>query len=403
MVFINARITALSIKDMTITIQGSHGLKPLETKILKYPPRLVLDFPWTSLDLAQPTLEISKEAVLQCRTRQLKADLARVVIDLTEIVPYHLSNLEEERKINLQFPAVISEIAYQEIDQKIKIEITATKGITFQSLELENPYRIIIDIPNTIFNAAMLTKIEKDAVERVRASQFKVEPLVSRVVIDLLQKSKYQAKLSADSKKLEIEISAPQSAPKKRQAQEVTVLKKKVIVIDPGHGGDDPGAISKSGLKEKDITLDTALKLNQLLLDAGATVFLTRQEDSTTYLKEIVEFANHNRTDIFVSVHYNALDRDHIQGTETYYFNPDSEPLAAAIHKKMIEQLKRENRGCRQVKFYVCAYTNMPAALVEPAYMTNGDEERLVRDEKFRGQVAQAVFEGIVDYFEGKK
>jgi N-acetylmuramoyl-L-alanine amidase len=173
----------------------------------------------------------------------------------------------------------------------------------------------------------------------------------------------------------------------------------KIIVLDPGHGGRDPGAITSKGIPEKVLTLQTAKLAADLLSRAGATVYLTRGDDRTCNLRDIVNFADKTRADIFICIHYNFnSDRD-IAGTETYYYNSSSRRLALSLHGALIDGVERKDRGLRREMFYTIHHTTMPAALLELAYLSNAKEEELALSPAFQAAVARSIARGVKIYF----
>lgn len=184
----------------------------------------------------------------------------------------------------------------------------------------------------------------------------------------------------------------------------------KVIAIDPGHGGYDPGAVGKGGLYEKNVALDIANKLAEELRKAGATVILTRDEDVFIALKTRADIANENDADIFVSLHANASVKATVAGSSTYYYAPASIPalaaqgnerkgLAQAVQSQMVKALGTRDIGILQENFAVTRLTQMPSILVETAFISNPAEEKLLADAQFRSKIAIAINQGILDYF----
>jgi len=176
-------------------------------------------------------------------------------------------------------------------------------------------------------------------------------------------------------------------------------LKGKVIVLDPGHGGKDPGGFSVHNIPEKNLTLPLARKTAAYLQAAGATVYLTRNEDRTSSLKDIVSFANQVQADIFISLHYNVFYNQDISGIETYYYNSKSQRLARTMHQSLVRGLNRKDRGLRRAAFYTIHHANMPAILIEPLYLSNGDEESLAKSPDFQNQLAYNISLGVKRYF----
>jgi len=178
-------------------------------------------------------------------------------------------------------------------------------------------------------------------------------------------------------------------------------LRQRLIVVDAGHGGHDPGALSPfSPLTEKQLTLDIALRLRRLLEQAGYRVQMTRETDVYLSLADRVALANRLQADAFVSVHLNSFPHPGGRsGTEVYYWKPQSLPLAEAIYRNLLALLGRKGNGVRQRRFYVIHHTTMPSVLVEACYLNHPEEEQLLRDENFRQKIALAIFRGIAEFF----
>lgn len=198
--------------------------------------------------------------------------------------------------------------------------------------------------------------------------------------------------------------------------QSMHPLAGKRIVVDPGHGGDDPGAIGRViGLEEEDVNLDVALKLRDKLQALGAEVRMTRDSDTSVAppgagkkaeLQARVDAANKWPADLFVSVHSNSFTRTDKNGTECYHAraaSAHSRVLAALTHRKMVEQLGLKDNGVLPADFYVVKNTTMPATLVEIAYISNAEEEKLMADSQFRERTAQAIADGVKDYMQVAK
>jgi N-acetylmuramoyl-L-alanine amidase len=216
------------------------------------------------------------------------------------------------------------------------------------------------------------------------------------------------------------------------------------IVLDPGHGGHDTGAKGPAGLMEKDVVLDLALRLQQLLRERlGMRVILTRSADVFVPLPERVAIANRSKADFFISLHLNGSSKRGAVGSETYYFTrepSDNDARASAQRENLILDgdeaagkdqnllritladmavtrdikesselaelilgsldaiLKLENRGVKSGPFYVLATAAMPAVLVESAFITNPKEERKLELGAYRQRIAEALFEAIGKY-----
>lgn len=222
--------------------------------------------------------------------------------------------------------------------------------------------------------------------------------------------------------------------------------KKRVIVIDPGHGGIDPGAEGPEGSLEKDINLEIAKHLAELFKEDGFEVYLTREEDVFVPLVERTRFANEKKADVFISVHCNALRVGYGEGFEIYFLSETATDAdAAAVAMRENEALEYEtydpqrsrlqeilwsmkknifmnesseicgyisnfvtknvnikNNGIKQANFFVLRGADMPAILLECAYIDNPVEERLLNSKIFQYQIADAVFLGVKEYFKNR-
>ncbi|WP_078394023.1 N-acetylmuramoyl-L-alanine amidase family protein [Shouchella patagoniensis] len=173
----------------------------------------------------------------------------------------------------------------------------------------------------------------------------------------------------------------------------------KTIVIDPGHGGNDPGAVA-NGLEEKEVVLDVAVQTKQMLEAAGAEVLMSRQADTYIGLNERAQMANANQADTFVSIHANAWEQPSANGTETYHFpsSVQGRALAESLQNELVVELGRTDRGVKSANFNVLKQTVMPAALVELAFVTNVEEAELMKTAAFREQAAEAIYQGLMSY-----
>ena len=183
-----------------------------------------------------------------------------------------------------------------------------------------------------------------------------------------------------------------------------TGLLGKQIVIDAGHGGKDAGAIGPTGLMEKDVNLATALLLKSELERNGASVLLTRSRDIFLELAERTAIANSSTYDAFISIHADSFSSTS-RGSTTFFnstvnFNgPISEELADSVQKYMVSSLGTYNRGVKEQEFYVNRMNHLPSILVELAFISNPNEESLLRTTAFRQKAAEGIRKGFQDYY----
>ena len=214
------------------------------------------------------------------------------------------------------------------------------------------------------------------------------------------------------------------------------------VIVDAGHGGHDPGAIGRSGLREKTAALDIARRLKEELEAQGIDVIMTRKDDTFVSLQQRTTIANRTDADFFVSIHCNASRSRGIDGFEIYHLRPTAEAspqivdgagefpveeevaydthstslrrvlwdlvyaehrvesaeLAKAVAWAMNRRLPTPNRGVKGARFYVLRGVRMPSVLVEVGFISNAAEEEKLRSREYRQQVAEAIAAGIVSY-----
>ncbi|RSK28640.1 cell wall hydrolase [Bacillus sp. HMF5848] len=183
------------------------------------------------------------------------------------------------------------------------------------------------------------------------------------------------------------------------------VLKNRIIVLDAGHGGKDPGAVY-FGIREKDVNLSVALKVRDLLEDAGAKVVMTRDSDVFLSLGERVEKTFNEYGELFVSIHANALpSKPSIDGSETYYDTTEndnaaeSKALADTIQTQLVKQASMADRGIKDERFYVIRNNDVPSVLVELGFLTSDDDAQKLKSATYHDLYANAIYQGILDYY----
>ncbi|PZV10512.1 MAG: hypothetical protein DCF22_16560 [Leptolyngbya sp.] len=172
------------------------------------------------------------------------------------------------------------------------------------------------------------------------------------------------------------------------------------VVIDPGHGGGDPGAVGIGGLQEKEVTLAVSQQVVALLKQKGVNAVLTRSNDREIELEPRVQFAEQAKANVFVSIHANSFDADRtdVSGIETYYYSGTGQSLARTIQSNLLQDLGARDRGVKQANFYVIKYTDMPAALVEIGFVTGAEDAARLSSASGRSKIAQAIARAILQY-----
>ena len=195
-----------------------------------------------------------------------------------------------------------------------------------------------------------------------------------------------------------------------------------VVVLDPGHGGEDSGAMC-GGVMEKDLTLDVARRVDRLLDSEGVATLMTRLGDSYVSLADRAAFGNRARDSIFISIHFNEDNKPVASGVETYYAahqinsgstfaswlpffsrppsnspKPESQSLAGFIQEALVARTRSVDRGTQAKQFFVIANVASPAVLIEGGFITNKEELSKLASEDYRDQIAAAVADGVLRY-----
>lgn len=233
----------------------------------------------------------------------------------------------------------------------------------------------------------------------VRYSLFNQDPAQVRIVIELnnINAVQYTPQFIQDKLILDLnfngEISNTEPTPPNSG--------KKIVIIDPGHGGSDPGTTGYSQKYEKDFTLALSLKVQALLLkEPEIEVIMTRETDVYPTRTERVQLANKLKADVFVSIHGNSVPTSpQTTGTETFFYQrSSSKDLANVIHKHLIEAIGLKDRGVKNGSLQVIRETTMPAVLLEIGFLSNPEEEALMLSDSFQDKAAQAIVDGIKEY-----
>jgi len=385
-------------------------------------------------------------------------------------------------------PAQVLELKHWSNPDYTRVAIALERDVTWESHELDKgailtgkPGRIFIDLQNTRLGSTLRditigdgllkgvrTALYKPGVVRVvldtdNLRDYKIFPLSNpaRLIIDV--RGDHRAEISRletslSSRVADTAASAPiaskpsQEEPKAERTarlprKQPAISKIRRIVVDPGHGGHDPGAVGQSGLQEKDVVLSIGLKLREKLKEELALdVVMTRSSDVFIPLEERTAIANKVNADLFVSIHANAANNRNASGIETYYLNlaktekvaqlaakengtslekvstlqailfdlmanyklNDSAHLADEVQKSLYKSTKgkypeTKNLGVKQGPFYVLVGATMPSVLTEVAFISNSTEENHLKDPAFLDLAANGILEGISAYISSLK
>lgn len=347
----------------------------------------------------------------------------------------------------------------------VRIVIDLSGTVEFTKGRLSSPERLFFDLKNCKLPKSLQSNyaININPIKMVRLGQFnsttvrvvfdidnpdydfKVFSLEDpvRLVVDFLPKSQGEP-----AKDKPIPEPTKESIPDTKTEAKLTPQQKKIVVLDPGHGGHDPGAVGPSGIYEKDIVLDVSLKVRDYIAKnyPNIEVHLTRSRDVFIPLEQRAQIANRLNADLFVSIHTNAAPNRMARGIETFLLNwtDDEEAMKVAAREnaisiKQMKEMKNEvsiiltsleretkrdesvkaagyvqnalvnnitaehprvpNLGVKQALFYVLVGAKMPSVLTEISFISNKEEEMLLSSDPYRDKIAKSIGDGINAYF----
>lgn len=317
----------------------------------------------------------------------------------------------------------LTNVTFSEEEESDCIFVQLDEFVNPNVFKMVEPDRIVIDVygADATFKDGSINQ-EGSAVKAVRYSQHEDR---FRIVADLKAEADFEVLKLKNGVEVSIiktgEAIVPDEKPNDETKPETDNIEvnedatisntdgKLTIVLDPGHGGADPGAtypvgVKNPDIKEKDITLNVALKVKAKLEAKGIKVLMTRTKDEYPTLKERVEMANNANCDLYVSVHVNAMDnKDEIDGAQVYY-HKDSEfgkKLAKYVYESIIEHTGLTRRGVQNGSaLYVLKNTKMPAILTEGGFITNENDRKYISSEQGCVDMANAISEGILEALE---
>lgn len=193
---------------------------------------------------------------------------------------------------------------------------------------------------------------------------------------------------------------------------------KKIVLLDPGHGGIDPGKVSVTGRNEKEINLEISVRVREKLEKIGYKVFMTREDDAGLYkdsdsnkktadMKRRCSMAEECKADILVSIHQNSYQSEGVKGAQVFYYShsDEGEKLAKAIQKGFLTVVNSDNG--REAKandsYYILLNVKCPAVIAECGFLSNYEEAELLEKEEYQEKVAEAICVGVEEYFQGKE
>ncbi len=317
---------------------------------------------------------------------------------------------ELPKELPKKFTNSISTLTQHYQPKEVTVLIESPAQLTYKVYFLDNPHRLVLDFQNTAPRVPNVIKPtqEKAPYTRIRTSQFELNPPTSRIVFDMVDKASFTISRHPKGLRLTFAYDVPTRSPtikraspplKPKPKQKPRPLEGKLIVIDPGHGGEDPGAIGQDDCYEKDFTIDISKRLERLLQSSGAHVMMCRNGDQNPTLEDRTQLANLNKSDLLISVHINSFINPFSKGTETYYYKYIDEALAQSVHQAVVDHLQLPDKGTKRARLYVLRNSTMPAVLIEPMFITNKQELLMLSQPYIREKIARAVHLGILNYY----
>jgi N-acetylmuramoyl-L-alanine amidase len=419
------------IRIMRDELNKENETQVMEERLKERSPRMAENV------LKESSATATQPATLKSLRHYTGPDYTRVVLDFDKEVPFKRDRLMNPDRLYVDFD---NTVAFKDLlEQQFSVDDGFLKQIrvgqntfrkarvvldlksieNFEIFSLYHPYRVVIDIQGKKTPVAAITPV----------------PIAPQITTEVPKK---ETKVDQNETP---EMAQTNTTGRYSLARQLGLTVRR-IVLDPGHGGHDPGAI-RSGMKEKDITLDVTQKLKSILeQEYGYEVLMTRSEDDYVALEERTAFANSKSADLFVSVHVNSSRNKKAKGIETYYLNfattPEAMEVAArenAISEKNMGELQKlttaialntkieesrdfakliqtnlvghlekgyapSNLGVKQAPFYVLIGAQMPSILAEISFISNEREYNLLETSGYRQTIAQGLARGIKSYVE---
>ncbi|MCF8001059.1 MAG: N-acetylmuramoyl-L-alanine amidase family protein [Halanaerobiales bacterium] len=392
-----ARVFDLAYKDHKIVFKTDAPIEP-DLFTLEDPSRLVINlFNTYREDNMQGEINIKENIVKKIRVGRFDSQIVRIVADLSEMTAYNWEQEQYSKNVYIHKISFANKFDKIELlDQNIytNININVSGKVNYEVKKFSYPHRLVVDISGE--------EITPDEVElpdpvgiikEIRMGRFtKEDETVTRIVFELEKYFNHNIVSENPDNKINIALA-------KSEIQN----ENNVIVLDAGHGGFDPGAVGPNNVEEKDINLRIVKRLESILKSRGFKVLLTRRSDNFISLNRRVKIANNEGARVFISIHNNSSNKRTSEGTETFIApnkTGDSMFLAENIQKEIVSKLGLVNRGVKKEHLYVIKYTEMPSVLVEVAFLSNPTEEKLLGDDKFITNAAEAISQGLFNYLD---
>lgn len=389
-----AKVTSIVYSSSTdktkINITGNYDF---EKFMLDNPTRLVIDIKNSLLEVDGPTeITPKNKNIEEIRFSQNEKDKVRVVFQLANVADYEITEKSKGLEVEIEEPKYRN-VEYNAYKDYAELVLKNVKKRVFDTSETSKTNRLTITYSSSKFDSGKSTlEIDDDFVE-------KIDIRTNKITITGTGKMKYSS-LKQDGLDVVITISKEEKKNDKEDDGDFVVL------VDAGHGGSDPGACNGTHY-EKVYNLAIALKLQELLEDTdGITVYMSRDDDTYLDREDRVNFANsHEEADLFVSVHNNSIANKNYSGTMVLYYNKEceadfgitSKEVAELVLDELIDALGTKNLGVvSRPDLGVLYDTRLPSILCEVAFISNDEEVKRIKTQRFQEDAAMAIYEGIL-------
>lgn len=405
-------VDKINIKNGNILISGVGIVNVKRFIYLANPNRIVIDLPDTIVAQNIRNSELKISETEKVKIGQFEPTTARIVITTDSyekyrpIYSFDLQGLliaNDERMDNIKLSNNSADIT------RIKViplnSITDNVLINFSDKIVHSIKRDSNKLELNLYNASAFDVIAfKNAFKSTSLETSRMEKLPYqgiKITIPIKPSSTVDCYENINATQLKITIKTPKPIEHKSKAQPQAIVPANIsgmiVILDPGHGGADTGAL-RAGQAEKDITLDIAKKTASILINKGIHVEMTRWNDSTVTLQDRVEFANLKNPAVYVSIHINSSVKPEINGIETHYYRESGYEVAKVLHKSIMANIDSVNRGLFKSKFYVINHTEAPSVLLELGFLSNDKERNELLTEERKNKSAQAIADGIINY-----
>jgi N-acetylmuramoyl-L-alanine amidase len=359
---------------------------PAEYQVTRFPEtnQFLIKFFGATYNEAPKVITGDHQKFHSVRITQDDLHTVSVLLELACREEFHLCRSRfDPTLLEIKTPSIIKEVNWSKTKDGANLTISGSDELTETIRMITATKQLQIDLENAQFDPNLIEKNDAGPF-----SLRTVAPNLAQVELSLPHLFSYNVAVSADRCQINISIKE-------------TTLIGKTIVLDPGHGGLDSGACGKQNTREKEINLEVALKLKTLLELAGAEVLLTRNTDTFIGLYERCYFANYHKADLFISIHANSHPDPDIRGIEVFHFfgQTKAERLARRVLNKLVATTGLNSIGVKTSRFVVVRETQMPSILVELGFLSNYQEETILRTADFKANAALGILQGLIDYY----